>query len=117
MAKYSGLYGKGGGERGEAESMTSLSSCGISSRASSQSVRRGASDNLLISRFLSPLRSGDFQLISQLLSQRDESLGAAPSNRVSGTDARDVLPAESERVSRMGAGNMSPSSILLRTLP
>src|SRR6266702_483972 len=100
----------------------SISSCGISSRASSQIARLGLTfvESVNIWRFLRPFKSGDVQLMLQLQSSRQESLGVVPPKTLSGTNTRDgnalcrYFSLDSERYSRVGAGEASPSSILRR---
>src|SRR6266702_1666648 len=96
----------------------SVLSCGISSRASDQTegLSLASADGVRISRYLRPFKSGDFQLMSQLRSSRQESLGVVPAKRVSGTDTflGRYFSLDSERYLRVGAGDTSPPIVLRR---
>ena len=99
----------------------SVISWGISSSTPNQTASFGLAfaDGLIISRYLSPFKSGDFQLMFQLVSFRQESLGVKPSTRVSEMNNRFLVfrrprREESKRYSRVGASDTSPLSILWR---
>jgi hypothetical protein len=98
-----------------------LLSCDISSRASNQSARLGLtrSDGERISRCLRLFKSGDFQLMLHLRISRQESLrGGATEKSVRDSVLVMVSWAgssrrmNSERHSRVGAGEASRSSVL-----
>ena len=102
------------GAFGKVRLRVSVFSSGISASASNQIARFGIdpSNGLIISRYLRLLKSGHFQLMLQWRSFSQESLGAEPSKRVSGIDTSSPSAEESERYSRVGAGDSSALIVL-----